>query len=704
MPEKIDDQSLIGIVNAEFKQAIGAPNHDISLERAEAYSYYLSKPFGNEEEGSSKVVTSDVADVVDGIMPSLLRIFTTADNLVSFDAVGPEDEQSAEQESDYVNYVFFKQNPSFIILFFWFFDALVQKNGIVKAWWNESEDITTETYEGLSESELLELLDDEELEPVERSEREDDTVDPTTNQIVKGIVHDITFRRIRKHGRISVENVPPEEYRISNDSRSIDPTGARMVGHEREVTRDELLAMGFSKEIVDKIPAQSAQLDSSEKVERRDKSDDQQLTAKALDRSQDKILLREAYIKVDFDGDGRSELRQIFIAGGKLLSNEPTDRQPFHVICAHPLPHKHMGRATAEKVMDVQLFNSTFMRQIFDNLYHTNRPGHAVWEQGIGENTMDDLLTTRVGRVARFSRPVGESWAPMTVPFTAAATFPLIEYFDKVKRDRTGVRADGEGLSPESLKNIQQSVLAAATDLSRMKIEAIARIFAETGIKSLFLHIHELVLKHQQKAQMAKLRNRWVPVNPKEWKTRFDMTVNIGLGIGTREANLLHLSAIWEKQMAMAQGGGMNLTVTPKNMFNTAAELVKNANLKQPEMFFKDPGDATGPPPNQEQIALQKQQQQLIAQQQQLDQERQQIQGGKLQLEAQKSQAEADFERMRLQLERQSLALEMQKNAADLRLRENSEENKLFVEIEKIKNQLTQMELASGRNVEGSRV
>jgi hypothetical protein len=166
------EKELLGIVDAEFSSSMGAPGGEISSERAKAWSYYLSRKFGNEVEGESSVVTSDVSDVVDGIMPSLLRLFTTADNLVSFDPVGPEDIEGAEQESDFVNYVFFKRNPAFMILYTWFFDALVQKNGIVKAWWDDSERVTRESYKGLSAPELAELMDDEELEAIEQDERE----------------------------------------------------------------------------------------------------------------------------------------------------------------------------------------------------------------------------------------------------------------------------------------------------------------------------------------------------------------------------------------------------------------------------------------------------------------------------------------------------------------------------------------------------
>ena len=667
------ERELLAVVNAEFADAMGAPDGEISTERAKAWRYYLAEPFGDELDGQSQIVTSDVSDVVDGIMPSLLRIFTTADNLVDFEPVGQEDVPQAQQESDYVNYVFFKRNPAFLILYTWFFDALVQKNGIVKAWWDESEEISTESYQGLTEAELAELLDDDELEAVEREEREGTVpveIQPGMFIEEPATLHDVVFKRKSKRGKACVQPVPPEEYRISADSRSVDPCDARMVGQDREVTRSELLEMGFSKKIVDDLPAFGSVDESEEETARRNRTDE--IDDTSHDPSQDKIHVREAYIRVDYDGDGFSELRQVITAGNEVLSNEEVDRQPFHVISPQPLPHKHFGRATAEKVMDTQRVNSTLRRQTLDNLYHSNNPSHAVWEMGMGENTLDDLLTTRVGSVKRFSRPVNESWAPISVPFTAGATFPYLELLEKEKRDRTGITADSEGLSPDALKNIQTSVLTQAFDISRQKIEAVARIFAETGIKSLFLHLHELLMKHQDKEEVVQLRNQWVPVNPQEWRTRKNISVKIGLGIGTREQNLIHLDAIWQKQKDMIEAGAFGSTITPKNLYNTASEFVKNANLKTPEMFFQDPGDGVPQPKEDPQAKILEAQLQLQQQEQQLDRERN-----------------------HMQHEREMLKI---------RQAQEKIENDLFVKMEEIANALTKLELDSGQNVPGAKV
>lgn len=664
---KLTDKEIVAMVENEFSSAMGSPNGEISTERALAWDYYMSKKLGNEVEGQSQVVTSDVADVVDSVMPSLLRLFTTAENLVSFDAVGPEDVDQAAQESDYVNHVFFKENDAFPILYTWFFDALVQKNGIVKCWVEEKEKITTESYSNLTQDQLVNLLSDEELEPVERSE----AIDNDTQQIM----HDIQVKRVSKRKCFVVEPVPPEEFRISSDARSLNPSCARLAGQEREITRSDLLAMGFDSEVVEKLSAHNGRNRTTEGQSKYDKSEES--NDATTDKSQDLILVKEAYIKVDYEGKGRSELRQVFVSDGHLLGNEPADRQPFHVISPQPLPHKHFGRALSEKVMDVQEVSTTLLRQSLDNLYHTNNPGHAVNESAFSDNTLDDLLTRRVGGITRFSRPPGESWMPMTVPFTAGASFDALAYFDKVKRDRTGVSSDAEGLKPDQLKHIQQSVMGQSMDLSRMKIEAIARIFAETGIKSLMLHLHELISKHMDRKKVVMLRNRFVEVDPTRWRNRFDMTVNIGLGIGARETNLMHLAAIKDFQSLIVTNGGMNLLVTPQNIYNTAAEYVKNANLKDPGLFFTNPGNNPAPEPEDEEQKLVQAQLQLQARQQELDAKDQ-------------------------QLKETQIMLRHQIDRANIEEKKEKREDDLMIAIQEMKTELLEIKLKYG-GVNGQR-
>lgn len=664
---KLNDREILAIVDREFTSAMGAPDGDISKERALAWDYYNSKPLGNEVKGKSQVVTSDVSDVVDGIMPSLVRMFTTKDNLVSFEAHDQDDEKLAEQETDYTSYVFFKKNEdAFLTLHTWIFDALTQKNGIVKAWWDESEVVTEETYTGLSEEDVFQLLEDEELEPIERDERQETiTIEGQSAEVT---VHDISFKRTAKRNAVRVEPVPPEEYRISSDATSPNPSNARMVGQERDIKRSELIAMGFDPDLVMSLPVAGKTPTNSEEISRRDKTDDTK--EGDGDPLEEEVTTRECYLKLE------GELRQVFSSNGHMLGNEPSDRQPFHALTSKPLPHKHFGTCPAEAVMDIQQITTTLTRQMLDNLYQTNNPGHGVYEQAIGDDTMDGLLSTEIGSVTIFDRPMGEAYAPMTVPFTAGSTFPMLSLWEKAKRDRTGVSSDAEGLNPEQLKNIQSSVLREAISMSKDKIEMIARVFAETGIKSLFLHIHELIRKHQNKEEVVKLRGEWVPVNPASWRDRFNISVNIGLGIGSKETNLLHLNSIRELQKDIAQNGGSNLIVKPKQIYNMAKEIAKNAG-QEPDLFFIDPGEELAALPQQKELQLQQQAQFLQVKEQEL------------------RQLEDRLNKTTLQHEREMLKIDQ---------KDKHHSDDIMVEFEKLRNDLTELGLKFDAEVPGAAV
>jgi len=692
MAKKMTDAELVALVDNEFESSMGREGHDISQERAKAMDFYMSRPLGNEIEGQSSVRTSDVADVVDAIMPSLLRIFTISDNLVNFDPVGFEDIEASAQESDAVNYVFFKQNPAFMNLYSWFWDALVQKNGIVKAWWDETVEVTTETYEGLSEQELTLLMSDDELEPVEQEERTETITVPMVTPMgvlprdVEQVVYDVKFKRTTKKGRARIEPVPPEEYRISSDATSVDPASARMTGHEREVTRSMAIQMGFDKDTVMSLPMSNmAARTGEERSARNENAEELTVVNPTVDPAEEMILLREAYIRCDYDGDGVSELRQVFTSGGELLSNEEADRTIFHVLCPKPIPHKHFGRSIADMIMDIQEVMTTLLRQTLDNLYLSDNPRHGVWEMGMSDNTLEDLLSSQAGSIVRFDRPPSEAYSQMATPFVAQHSFPAMEYFDKLARKRTGVHEDAEGLSPEALKNIQRGVMSSAMDMSRGKIEAIARIFAETGTKSVMLHIHELLRKHQDREMVVKLRNTWVEVDPSEWRERNDMTVAVGLGMGSRDTKLMHLQSIIELQQVYQQAGATGVLITPQNLWNTADELVKAADLKLTEKFFSKPQpDAEIGDKNAEQQS--------------------QFQQALLQVEQQKNELKAQKQEFDAQKDIAQLQQKLQDQQADNSLKAEQMQQTFMIEMEKLRNQLTEMELKYNTNVPGSKV
>lgn len=661
----MENADLLKIVEGHFDKAQGLPTSDIAIERAQALNYYMRELFPTDDKSddtTSHVVTSDVQEIVDGLLTQLMRIFSIAENLGNFAPTGPDDIASAKQQSDYVNFVFFKENPAFLILFYWFFDALTQKNGIVAAYWDDSEHVSVETYTDLLDAELGEFIDDDDVEILEQTEKSEPIKDQAGQEVVDGAGEvvtitktDIQIRRVTRKDQVSVEPVPPWEYRISSDASSVDPRSGSMVGRERLLRRSKAIKFGFDEKFINDAkkykPAASQNQEKTASQHHDDLLKDP--NPEGVDPSQEFLLVREGYVEVDYDGDGKTELRQIFTVGGELavwaqkdgedkpkadrMANKLVDRSPFHVLSPHPLPHRHFGMAAAEKGTDLQEINSTLVRQMLMNLYHVNNPRHGVDERFMGDDTLDDLLDTHVGGVVRFDGDPNAGHKELSVQFTAGASFGMLEYFERKKRDRTGVSNDGEGLSPTDLKNIQRSVFNESRDMSTMKPELIARIFAETGIRSLLLHIHELTLKNQRKEKVVELSRtgEFVPVKPSEWRKRFNMTMNIGLGIGSREQRRLDLESVWQNQKEIVDGGGLNLIVTPQNIYQTAVELALNAGLKAPEKHYTDPGDQVAPPPSTEQQQLQQAQLQVQRRQQQLDAQTQANKQAKLQLDMQ---------------------------------------------------------------------
>jgi len=716
--QKLSKTELSSLVDSEVANAMGSTTSagDLSKQRSQAMDYYLGRPLGNEQDGRSKVIIHDVAEVIENMLPSLLRIFTTSENVISFVPVGPEDVEAAAQETDAVNHVYWKENDGFMFTYTWLKDALLQKNGIVMATWDDSEIVTRETYKGLTNEELIVMINDPELELVESEEHEgviasgiqEENGAPVATEAGIGMVYDAIFERTTKRGQVKLENVPPEEFMISSECRTVNPSDARFVGRRMQKTRQELIADGFDEDVILGLSKSPRLVDRSEEgISRRFLSDETDENT-ATDKLVEIVDIIEAYIRVDYDGDGHAELRQVIKAGSTIISNEEVDRQPFHAWTPFPLPHKFFGLSLADQTMDIQLVRTTLVRQMLDNLYLANQPRKVIWEDAIGDTTMDDLLSSRVGGVIRVTRPVNDSIREEDTPFVAQQAFPMLSFYDQRIEQRTGVGQGVQGLDTDSLKNVQTTALAQMSDMSSMMIENIARVFSETGMKTLMLHIHELMQKNASKSQYFRLRNKYVIMVPSEWRTRHNLTVTVGLGNGTREQKLIHLQAIRDVQAQIAQGGGMGTLISPENIYNTAKEFAKNALFKDPDMFFTDPStlppEAFDPPPDT-----------AAAAQEQFIQMTSQIEQGKIQLETQKAAMQAQKDQSNLQMQGIKTQLAAEKAGAELQIKQakvaidkqnaDTESQKaiqdLLVKMEDLTRQYTELELRYQVNIPG---
>ena len=579
----MNDNTLKGILDAEIFDSIGYVESETTEARQKALTYYNREFYGNEVEGRSSIVTGEVAEVIDGALPQLLRIFTSSDELCRFEPKGPGDEEGAKQATEYCNLVFFQDNDGVILMHNWFKDALLQKNGIVKYYWLDSEDPTKEKYKNLSADELQLLFQDGTMELVSQNINEISpaSIDPMGMMIEPIYSYDVVVMKKKESGRVKIDNVPPEEFLISKRDKNI--KDARFVAHRINITRSDLIAAGYSKDVVDNLPAYSDLTFTPERIARYDRGEMPD-EAQSLDFSMQEIEVYECYIRTDYDDDGIAELRKITYAGSEILDNEEVDHIPFASCCPIPMPHKFFGQSLADRSMDIQLIKSTITRQILDNMYLTNMPRMTAID---GQVNMDDLLTVAPNGVVRMKTP-GAVQA-LTVPPTASSSFPMLEYLDSVLQKRSGVANAGQVLDPSILQNTTATAIVAMQQSGAGRIEMIARIFADTGVKDLFQGIFQLLCKYQDKERIIRLRGKYVAIDPREWSNAYDMTVNVGLGTGNKDQQMAMTAMVLQKQEQILQTQGpANPLVSMGQYRETLGRFIEAAGYKDSTEFFKE--------------------------------------------------------------------------------------------------------------------
>jgi hypothetical protein len=666
---------LQAIIENEIDNAIGYINTETVEERRDALMAYNREPYGNEVEGRSTIVTGEVAEAVDGALPQLLRVFTQSDDVVRFEPKAPGDEEKAKQATEYCNWVLMNDNPGFEVFQTWFKDALLQKAGVIKVWWNDETSVDKEKYENLSEEELTLLLADGQMEVVKQRQTQigEVPVPPTPEQMMLAqqtgvppemtmqpvFSYNVTVKKVNKKGSVKVENVPPEEFLISKKARRI--ADAPFVAHRRLTTRSELISMGFKADEIDELPAYDDLTFTPERVARFPNGE--QPDDPSLDTSMDEIETFECYIRTDYDEDGIAELRRVFYAGGTILENEEADFIPFCSVCPIPMPHKFFGHSLADRVVDIQKIKTTITRQMLDNLYLSNNARMAVVD---GQVNLDDMLTVTPGGIVRVKN--NAAITPLQVPLVAGQAFPMLAYMDEIQQKRTGVTQASQGLDPNILQNTTATAVAMVQNAGAAKVELIARIFAETGVKDLFKSILHLVCKYQDKERIVRMRGKFVAIDPREWSNEYDLTVNVGLGTGNREQQMAMVAAILQKQeQIMSQMGIANPLVSPSQYRNTLGRFIESAGFKDTSEFFREIT------PEMEQQLLQPQQPQpdpATAALMQQAQAQMQVTQAKAQADIQVQQAKAQAD---IQLQREKAAadiqLEREKAAAQLQLK-----------------------------------
>lgn len=671
-PQAKDRREIEGIVQYAMAQAVDFVESEITDDRIKAQRYFDGEVDIGYEDGRSKVVATKVRDTVRSVKPSIMRVFLSTAKPVEFMPKGPEDVAAAEQATQYIHYVFTK-NDGYRVLNDAIHDALIKKTGIVKAYWESWEDAEIYTYDNLTDQEYMLLASDDTVDILEHSMEMSMSMDEFGME-VESPVHAMKISKRTPNGKMRLDSVPPEEFFINAQARNIDD--AYIVAHRTEMTVGDLVEMGYDFEDVYKLDGLygGSDISEAEVIERqgysKDDYDDQD-----QDPSMRLVAVTEAYMKIDVDGTGVPVLHRLMCGGTsyKLLDFEPWDEIPFAVFEVDPEPHTFFGRSIADLVMDDQDAATSILRGVLDNVAMTNNPRIGIVD---GAVNIDDVLNNEIGAIVRM-RQAG-AVQDLAVPFTAGQTLTALTYVDQTVENKTGVSRASMGLDPDAMQSTTRAAVQNTIQMQAGQIEVMVRNLAD-GMKRLFGIMLRTAIKYTDEEQSMRVNGQFVQVDPRVWQTDMDIGINVGLGTGREEEKQAALMQAFQiQQQIYTAYGPFNGMVSLTNIRNTLSDMLASAGIRNSDRYFA---------PITPEI-----EQQLLAMQQQA--QAQQAQGTDpnqafLAAEQMKAQSQAQTDIAKLQLEQQKLMME------DDRKRDQMDQD-LLVDAAKVLGQYgTQVDVAA---------
>tara|TARA_R100000781_G_scaffold78495_2_gene48656 strand:+ start:317 stop:2587 length:2271 start_codon:yes stop_codon:yes gene_type:complete len=606
----MDITELEGIVAGLIEEAVDYIDLSEAPDRIVASDYFNGKPFGNEEDGRSQVVSRDVRDTIALMLPQIMRTFFGTQRVVEYQPRYPEDVPNSEQASDYVNQVVLgADNPTSFQTFYSIIkDALVKRVGIAKVDWERREEVEHEEYTGLDDQALEALMSDPDIEGSSLESYPDPSFKPPPAESISPteapqqqqesmdapMLHDVVIRRLSVEGSVVFESLPPEEFLIDRRAKSVEE--ASIVAHRRYLTVSELVSMGYDFDEMLDLAGDDSEFDTNMEYLARHPLGSYADSDEGGEANR-KVLYIEAYAKVDFGGSGITSLRKFCCAGNhhKLLHHSPVNDIPFVVFSGYPEPHFWRGQSVADLTMDVQLVKSSILRNMLDSLAKSIHPDTWLVE---GQVNIDDALSNKVGKLVR-TRSAG-AIGELNKSFNGKEAFPMLDYMDRMKEDRTGMSKASMGLDPDALQSTEKSAVSATMASSQAQIELLCRVFAENGMKPLFKKILKLLHNHQEKARMVRLRNTWIPIDPRVWDIGMDVSVNVALGMGTTQERMQMLAGLAVKQEKILQEqGSTNPFVTNQQYHHTLSKMTELSGFKDVQSFWSNPKDFKPPPPEE---------------------------------------------------------------------------------------------------------
>lgn len=580
--DSIDNTNPFAVVADMVKEAeIHAD--DMSYDRVRAAEYYRGEMKDTPaDSGRSRIVSRDVRAHMKKVLPSITRTILGSDEIVEFLPAGPGDEESAQQASDYINYVIASEVDLYNVIYDAVHDAGLLRNGVIKWWYEEKQTVRISSHSGLDEAGYAELAGDPAVEVLEY------TAAPDVIDGQEVVLIDTKIRRTEVSRCPRVGTVPRERFLIHPDATSLDDS--LLTGEKTELRRGDLIAMGYDPDVINNLPLSDE--DDCEEESRRDfvKNTDE------AHRPNDPIDYYDLYVRYDADGDGIAELRHMCFAGGltekHLLVDDECDEVQFADITLMRQPHQWEGISLFDDLEDLQRVKTVLLRQTLDNLYWQNNP-QPVYQEGAVKNP-DAVLNPEFGKPIRVRDgiPANQAYYIQQVPFVARDSFGMMEYIDGEAQDRTGVNDASAGLAPDALQNMTAKASAMVEQGGIAQTEFMVRTVAQC-LKRVFNGLLRLIIRHQDKPRIVRLREEWVEFDPRDWNAEMDSVVNVGLGAGTRERDMMVMQQIMGLQQTLLQGFGPdNPFVKPENVYNALSRLVESAGLKTPSLYFTEPDPA----------------------------------------------------------------------------------------------------------------
>ena len=636
-PERMDEDQIEGIVQNAVQDAVDFIESEIAQDRIKSQRYFDGEVDIGQEVGRSKVVATKVRDAVRSIKPSLMRVFLSTDRPVEYIPQGPEDISTAQQATQYMHWSFNKLN-GYDLLSDVFHDALVKKVGVLKIYWDKYTDAETYSFTNLTDEEFSAIVNEDDIDVIEHSEEISIEADEMGMEI-ETKQHSVTVNRKTERGMLQVEAVPPEEFMIDRNARSIDDF--YVVAHRTEMRVSDVVNMGYDFEKVSSLTGigSSDTYSELEDFERRGYQQDED--NQSQDPSMKLVAITEAYMKMDIEGTGIAQMYKFTLGGNdyQLLDHEPwTNDVPFAIFEIDPEPHAFFGRSIADLIMDDQDAATAMLRGVLDNVALTNNPRLGIMTDQVN---IDDVLNNEIGGIIRMKNP--QAIVPITVPFVAAQTLVAIQYMDNAIESKTGVSRASMGLDPDSLQNTTATAAQMTKQAGAAQVEVMARNLAEGGMKRLFKIMLRLFVENTDEEQMMRMNSEFVPIDPRVWNTSMDVMCNVGLGTGKEDEKMMMLQQALQLQMQIWQSYGPgNGLVTMTLIRNTLADMLALAGVRNSDRYFTPMNE------QYEQQLLQMKQQQAQGQPQPLDPGQALVQAETL-----KAQTKAQSDMVRMQIDAQ---------------------------------------------------